>query len=152
MRSWNYWGLNLHYKSCKTNKWWEVCACSHSATVGITVIMKVGIWKQKEVTKLTKSNVHVWRFRSVCTTMKSDQCLFGALWVAKDPQLLHMYSKDAEPSLGIQIILFVLMWSDLTRRKHEQPHDKTNKMACAPSEHSDQPGHRPSLIRVVAVH
>ena len=84
--------------------------------------------------------------------MKSDQCLFGALWVAKDPQLLHMYSKDAEPSLGIQIILFVLMWSDLTRRKHELPHDKTNKMACAPSEHSDQPGHRPSLIRVVAVH
>ena len=27
------------------------------------------------------------------------------------------------------------------------PHDKTNKMACAPSEDSDQPGHPPSLIR-----
>ena len=26
--------------------------------------------------------------------------------------------------------------------------DKTNKMACAPSKHSDQPGHLPSLIRV----
>ena len=25
------------------------------------------------------------------------------------------------------------------------PHDKTNKMACAPSEDSDQPGHLPSL-------
>ena len=28
----------------------------------------------------------------------------------------------------------------------EPPHDKTNKMACAPSEDSDQPGHLPSLI------
>ena len=31
------------------------------------------------------------------------------------------------------------------------PHDKTNKVACAPSEDSDQPGHPPSLIRVFAV-
>ena len=29
--------------------------------------------------------------------------------------------------------------------------DKTNKMACAPSEDSDQPEHPPSLIRVFAV-
>ena len=34
---------------------------------------------------------------------------------------------------------------------NEPPHDKTNKMACAPSGASDQPGHRPSLIRVFAV-
>ena len=31
------------------------------------------------------------------------------------------------------------------------PYDKTNKMACAPSEDSDQPGHPPSLMRVFAV-
>ena len=29
---------------------------------------------------------------------------------------------------------------------NEPPHDKTNKMACAPREDSDQPGHLPSLI------
>ena len=29
--------------------------------------------------------------------------------------------------------------------------DKTKKMACAPSEDSDQPGHLPSLIRVFTV-
>ena len=34
----------------------------------------------------------------------------------------------------------------------EPQHDKTNKMTCAPSEDSDQPGHSPSLIRVFAVH
>ena len=28
----------------------------------------------------------------------------------------------------------------------ELPHDKTNIVACAPSEDSDQPGHLPSLI------
>ena len=33
----------------------------------------------------------------------------------------------------------------------EPPHDKTNKMACAPSNDSDQPGHPPSLIRVFVV-
>ena len=30
----------------------------------------------------------------------------------------------------------------------EPPHDKTNKVACAPSEDSDQPGRPPSRIRV----
>ena len=34
---------------------------------------------------------------------------------------------------------------------HEPQLDKTNKMICAPSEDSDQPGHPPSLIRVFAV-
>ena len=34
---------------------------------------------------------------------------------------------------------------------YELPRDKTNKVACAPSEDSDQPGHPPSLIRVFAV-
>ena len=30
---------------------------------------------------------------------------------------------------------------------YEPQHDKTNKMTCAPSKDSDQPGHPPSLIR-----
>ena len=34
---------------------------------------------------------------------------------------------------------------------YEQAHGKTNKMACAPSEDSDQSEHPPSLIRVFAV-
>ena len=33
----------------------------------------------------------------------------------------------------------------------EPPHDKTDKMACAPREDPDQPGLPPSLIRVFAV-
>ena len=35
--------------------------------------------------------------------------------------------------------------------KIEPPRDKTNKVACAPSEDSAQPGHPPSLIRIFAV-
>ena len=37
-------------------------------------------------------------------------------------------------------------------KSFEPQHDKFNKMACAPSTDSDQPGHPPSLIRVFAVH
>ena len=35
---------------------------------------------------------------------------------------------------------------DADRMANEPHRDKTNKMACAPSEDSDQPGHPPSLI------
>ena len=42
-----------------------------------------------------------------------------------------------------------LLWVDC--RVYELPHDKTNRMACAPSKDSDQPGHPPSLIIVFAV-
>ena len=37
------------------------------------------------------------------------------------------------------------------KQQQMQPHDKTIKMTCVPSEDSDQPGHPPSLIRVFAV-
>ena len=39
----------------------------------------------------------------------------------------------------------------LSKVTNEPLHDKTNKMACVPSEDSYQPGHPPSLIRVFAV-
>ena len=35
---------------------------------------------------------------------------------------------------------------------YQPPHDKTNKMACAPSEDSDQPGRLPSLISLRCPH
>ena len=51
-------------------------------------------------------------------------------------------------------VIGVILESKIEKRHHnifEPPHDKTNKMACAPSEDSDQPGHPPSLIRIFAV-
>ena len=39
----------------------------------------------------------------------------------------------------------------LPSEEYEPHRDKTNKMACAPSKDSGQPGHPPSLIRVFAV-
>ena len=41
--------------------------------------------------------------------------------------------------------------SHQTFKTYEPPHDKTNILACAPSEDSDQPGHPPSLLRVFTV-
>ena len=35
---------------------------------------------------------------------------------------------------------------------YEPQHYKTNKMNCAPSEDSDQPGHSPSLISLCSAH
>ena len=40
-------------------------------------------------------------------------------------------------------------YSFINLYKFELSHDKTNKMACAPSEDSDQPGNPPRLIRVL---
>ena len=34
---------------------------------------------------------------------------------------------------------------------NEPAHNKINKMTCAPTDDSDQPGHQPSLIRVFTV-
>ena len=51
-------------------------------------------------------------------------------------------------------MLFVTLFNKSTRGSkicYEPSRDKTNKMACAPSEDSDQPGHPLSLIRVFAV-
>ena len=39
----------------------------------------------------------------------------------------------------------------LSQKVNEPRRDKTNKLTCAPSKDSDQPGHPPSLIRVFAV-
>ena len=44
------------------------------------------------------------------------------------------------------IKLINMRLSELTLDQFEPHRDKTNKMACAPSEDSDQPGHLPSLI------
>ena len=46
---------------------------------------------------------------------------------------------------------FVRLKDKLKKVLYEPPHAKTNKMACAPREDSDRPGHPPSLIRVFAV-
>ena len=45
--------------------------------------------------------------------------------------------------------LAVMQW--YSKHPIEPPHEKTYKMACAPSKDSDHPGHPPSLIRVFAV-
>ena len=46
--------------------------------------------------------------------------------------------KEKKLSVIIKIYIYII----------EPPNDKTNKMACAPSEDSDQSGHPHSLIRV----
>ena len=100
------------------------------------------------------------------------------LWVAKDTMFLHAGSEGSDqtgrmPRLiwifsgrtGHFVVLVVLWlkWHQQTVERripayalsslnaNEPPHYKTNKMACAPIENSDQPGHPHSLHRVFAV-
>ena len=62
----------------------------------------------------------------------------------KDPIVkLCMKAKSFSYGTALQV--------DVSKTRVEPPHDKINKMACAPSEDSDQPGQPPSLIRVFAV-
>ena len=61
--------------------------------------------------------------------------------------------------LGLDLAILGSVWfiSEATSEDKDElsecepPYDKTNKMAFALSEDSDQPGHPPSLIRVFAV-
>ena len=60
--------------------------------------------------------------------------------------------KVIQATAHLSSVLFEAVCSfDLEGPPNEPPHDKTNKMAYAPSEDSDQPGHPPSLIRVFAI-
>ena len=64
---------------------------------------------------------------------------------------LLMYFNSDMKKRGFSIARFVVLQMRIYNHLqglNEAPHDKTNKMACAPIEDSDQPGHPPSLIRV----
>ena len=86
-------------------------------------------WLDKNKNKNTSIFV---RHMTVCTS-------HDRLWV------LSLWANGKE--LSKQCLVLVASFSFTS----EPPHDKTNKMACAPSENSDQPGHPPSLIRVFGV-
>ena len=77
----------------------------------------------------------------LCLCSKYVFIAFGPLFLLACPQSFFKY-------LFIEKQLSSIPRS--VESTFEPPHDKTNKMACAPSEDSDQPGHPPSLIRVFA--
>ena len=73
----------------------------------------------------------------------SDQglhCLLKGILIMMDGSTRQMWVKRCLNSLNLKT------------SSYEPPHDKTNKMACAPSEDSDQPGHPPSLISLRCPH
>ena len=81
------------------------------------------------MTKPTKWQVRPVKFR---TTVKPVQL--------QDPQPFALNEMQKNSLSGIKIL------------KIEPQHDKTNKVACASSEDSDQSGHPHRLIRVFAIH
>ena len=61
-------------------------------------------------------------------------------------KMRFMSLKSDWPSVGIVSHCWLMVVS-----RFEPPCDKTNKMACAPSEDSDQPGHPPSAQAVLSL-
>ena len=76
-------------------------------------------------------------------SVHSDQ---SALWVAKDPKLLQVDREDSYLATRMCRLIVVAVCTC------EPPHDKSIRMAGAPSEDSDQPGHPPSLISLHCPH
>ena len=74
--------------------------------------------------------IHSQRFSFV------EKETFGLKWLSSQIRKLHKGHLAIEKSDDII----------------EPPQDKTNKLACAPSEDSDQPGHLPSLISLHCPH
>ena len=65
-------------------------------------------------------------------------------------RIQNLYNRNSRTFPCVIFEYFVLqVFSE--QELSELPHDKTNKMACVPSEDSDQPRHLPSLIRVFTV-
>ena len=64
-------------------------------------------------------------------------------------QTLH--SPNTRKTMATMPFLFYIVCHQLVNHIIEPLHDKTNKMTCVPSKDSDQPGHPPSLIRVLAL-
>ena len=80
---------------------------------------------------------HAWLIWTFCLSKKTD------FW---NTLIIQKYLQYLEYSIEIALLVWriVLKWTSFV-------HKVTYKMACAPSEHSDQSGHPPSLIRVYAV-
>ena len=111
------------------------------------------------------------RFRRACASAQSRQNLRCSLiqavsqeepsdrkpdpwplWMAGHAQLKFVMTECSKT----QIRLAGLMWSTSLHLSSKQwlelPHDNTNKITCADSEDSDQPGHQPSLISLRCPH
>ena len=69
----------------------------------------------------------------------------------RDIDLEKITTSGFYPMTYLFLNISALFNCSVKKTRYEPPHDKTNKMACASSEDSDQPGNPPSLIGVFAV-
>ena len=93
-----------------------------------------------------------WLSEETLDTLLSRGCLVKTLISLYYSHVwMYFFSSCNTHVRGIPNSYFLLTCT-FSRLTHYKPvHYKTDKMACAPSEDSDQPGHPPSLIRVFAV-
>ena len=89
---------------------------------------------------------------SMSSRSSNDNCLVGPVdgWLrSQGADLTELHTESLLKDSGRLLLLDEIR--SFLIRKYEPVHDKANKMICAPSKDSDQPGHLPSLIRLFAV-
>ena len=91
-----------------------------------------------------KAEIVSFFFIYLCQTLKK--------WKMQQKLLSTKYVYFSTVSVDILVIVDSSTKYINAIRVNGPPQDKTNKMARVSSEDSDQPGHPPSLIRVIAVH
>ena len=98
------------------------------------------------------------RLRQACTSAQSHQSLLCLLTQYSEPEEVSDKEHQIWPHSGYWVAVHAHLKDHKTHdakvpsNSYELPHDKTNKMTCAPSEDSDQPGHPPSLISLRCSH
>ena len=95
-----------------------------------------------------------WKWKSTPDTPKIGNGLIQLIQI--DGSTRQLWAKTERNRCNYlqgvpQSKIAALLWHQEEEKKNEPPHDKTNKMTCAPSKDSDQPRHMPNLIRVLAV-
>ena len=112
------------------------------------------------MTVFNMSNIICWTEKSLIEKVANKTWL-GSMhipcWISQSCQKFDQAAADIAPCILAfknHFITFQLRNSMCIKfyvLTNEPPRDKTDKMTCAPSEDSDQPGHLPSLMRVFAV-
>ena len=86
---------------------------SESSLNAQVILLVLSCWgSSMSMTNPTKSHYSSYPSEtwSICTSLQSGQSSLGAVWLAKDPKLLHAYSKDCPDAQADLSLCRVLLW------------------------------------------
>ena len=128
----------LHFLHADSEDRFEILLGAHSQFVGFVILRLINKLQTHVRTATRCKGKAVFRF-----TKKGKQKSPGRATSRSCSQSLIPGGRETVTQINVCIVN--------RQNMYEPQHGKTNNMACAPSEDSDQSGHPPSLIRVFVV-